>query len=231
MDFLGWVTQNKETLKILFGFIITLICIFIVIRTNRLFKISKHKGIRYFRNAFFFYGIAFFIKYVVESITFILKSSSLSLLLISSLFEFFLIMAGFFLLYSLLWKKLESRNEKYASSLLNPKISVFYLMTIIIVVLDLINLSHFYLFLSQITVFALASLISFVNYFNNPDKKFLKFYFAAMVLSFITWILNAFSAFYFGWDQGIMINIYVINTIIFLLFLYGVVKFTSLPKR
>ena len=126
MDFLGWVTQNKETLKILFGFIITLICIFIVIRTNRLFKISKHKGIRYFRNAFFFYGIAFFIKYVVESITFILKSSSLSLLLISSLFEFFLIMAGFFLLYSLLWKKLESRNEKYASSLLNPKISVFY---------------------------------------------------------------------------------------------------------
>jgi len=140
-------------------------------------------------------------------------------------------MGGFFLLYSLLWKKIETKNEKYTSSLMNPKISVFYMMAIIISVLDLINLSHFYMFLSQITVFAIASLISFVNYFNHPEKKFLKLYFAAMVLSFITWILNAFSAFYFGWDQGIMINIYVINTIIFLVFLYGVVKFTSLPKR
>ncbi len=231
MDFLGWITQNKESLKIIFGLVITLICLFIVYRTNRLYRISKHKGIRYFRNAFLFYAIAFFIKYIIESITFILQFPSISFLIISALFEFFLIMAGFFLLYSLIWKKIESRDEKYKTSLMNSKILIFYLMALVIVFLDIINLSHFYLFLSQITLFAVASLISFVNYFNHPEKKFLKFYFAAMVLSFITWVLNAFSAFYFGWDRGIMINIYIINTVIFLLFLYGVVKFSSYKKR
>ena len=136
-------------------------------------------------------------------------------------------MAGFFLLYSLIWRKIEAKIEDYPSSLFHSKISVFYLMTIIIVILDYVWFTHYFMFTSQIIIFALAAIISLVNYLKNPERKFLKFYFIAMILSLIAWVLNAFSALYFGWDKGIAINIFLINTLIFLLFLYGVIKFTK----
>ena len=136
MDLLAWAIINKEALKILYGLIITLICLIIVLRTHKLYKISLHKGIRYFRNAFFFYGIGFFAKYVLESLAFIFRMDTIVLQIISVLFKFFLVMAGFFLLYSLLWRKIETSREDYPSSLFHPKISIFYLMTIIVVILD-----------------------------------------------------------------------------------------------
>lgn len=227
MDLLAWAIINKEALKILYGLIITLICFIIVLRTHKLYRISLHKGIRYFRNAFFFYGIGFFAKYVLESLAFIFRMDTVVTQIISILFKFFLVMAGFFLVYSLLWKKIETSKDDYSSSLLNLKISIFYTMAIIIVILDSVWLTHFFTFASQIIVFALASIISLVNYQRNPQRQFLKFYFIAMVLSLIAWILNAFIALYFQLNSVISISIFLINTFIFLLFLYGVVKFTN----
>ena len=227
MDLLGWATINKEALKILYGLIITIICLIIVLRTHKLYRISLHQGIRYFRNAFFFYGIGFFAKYVLESLAFIFQMDVIFIQIISILFKFFLVMAGFFLLYSLLWKKIEASREDYPSSLFHPKISIFYFMTIIVVILDHVWLTHFFTFISQIIVFTLASVISLVNYQKNPQRQFLKFYFIAMVLSLIAWLLNAFIALYFQLNSVISISIFLINTFIFLLFLYGVVKFTN----
>ena len=81
------------------------------------------------------------------------------------------------------------------------------------------------MFLSQIIVFVIASAISFNNYLNNK-KGFPKFYFLAMILTLTTWILNAIAAL-FEWNQILIINISIINVIIFLLFLFGVIKFTK----
>jgi len=64
------IIENKELLKILYALIITVICLFIVIKTNKLFKISSHQGIRYLRNAFFFYGIAFITRYFLGAVSF-----------------------------------------------------------------------------------------------------------------------------------------------------------------
>ena len=222
---LDFIIYNKELIKLFYGLIIGLICAIIVIKTDRLFRLSFHKGIQYFRNAFFFYGIAFIIRYIFGAVfSYNLINPDYSYL-VMPIFAFFLIMAGFFLLYSLIWKKIEPQKTDYTSSLLNQYILIFYIMSIIFVVLDFIWHRYYFLFFSQIVIFLLASAISFNNYFkNNGRKMFPKFYFIAMLMSLAAWILNALAGLYFSWHPLSLMGIYILNIIIFLLFLFGVIK-------
>jgi len=224
-----WLIANKEILKIFFGLIIGIICTAIVLRTHRLFKLSFHQGIRYFRNAFLFYGIAFLVRYILGAFLFFNLINPIYRQIITSVFEYFLIMAGFFLLYSLLWKNIEGENSKYSSSLINPKISLFYLMALILVLLDCFWGGLNFMFLSQVILFAIASIISYMNYSEGKTQyKFRKFYFIAMLLNFFAWLSNALVVFFFNYNQNIIINIYLLNLVVFILFLYGVVKVTEL---
>ncbi len=226
MDY-SFIIQNKELFKTLYAFVVVIICILIVIKTDKLFKLSLHDGIRYFRNAFFFYGVAFVIRYFLK-FAFYEESLSYYSFLIGALFEFFLVMAGFFLLYSLLWKKFESYKFMPFSSLLNPRILIFYALAIVIVLLDFLWINYLFLFITQILVFLYASFISYSNYKkDNYEHKFPKFYFIAMILTFFAWLLNALAQIFFNWDQVVMLNIYILNALFFLLFLYGVIKVTK----
>ena len=102
------------------------------------------------------------------------------------------------------------------------------MMALVIVFLDFIGQTHNLMFISQIIIFAFAIAISYKNYLDNGTKgKFLKFYFIAMVLSFITWTLNFIASPIFNWSQGILMSVYGLNLIMFILFLYGVVKITK----
>lgn len=222
------IIENKELLKIFYALTITAICVFIVIKTNKLFRISLHQGIRYLRNAFFFYGIAFIVRYFLGAIYFQGDLNNIYNFLMRIAFEFFIITAGFFLLYSLLWKRIKSSEINF-SSLFNRGVAIFYAMAFIIAFLDYLWGISYFMFFSQIILFACASIISFANYKKNGRKhKFLKFYFMAMVLSFVAWVLNALAVLYFNWNQGLIMNIYGINIVFFLLFLYGVIKVTKI---
>lgn len=215
------IIENKELLKILYALIIATICVFIVIKTNKLFRISSHQGIRYLRNAFFFYGIAFIVRYFLGAISFQGDLNNIYNFLIKIAFEFFIITAGFFLLYSLLWKKIN------ISSLFNKVVAVFYALAFIIVFLDSLWKTNYFMLFSQVILFTCASIISFINYKKNGRKhKFLKFYFMAMILSLIAWILNTLTVLYSDWN--FIMNIYGLNIVFFLLLLYGMIKVTKI---
>ena len=196
------------------------ICAFIVLKTDRLFQISLHRVIRYLRNAFFFYGVGFFIRYI-------LSPYIPNYFFIFSLFEFFLVMGGFFLLYSLLWKNFESPREKSVSSLFNLGIFIFYLISIVIVLLDYFWQTYYFLFISQILIFLIVAAISCSKYLQDKIKhRFMKQYFFAMLVGLIAWILNALASLLFSLNPFVVIIIYLLNVIIFLIFLYGILKFT-----
>ncbi len=225
MSLYSLILENKYALEILYALAVSLICAVIVIKTDKFFRLSLHQGIRYFRNAFFFYGLAFIGRYVFgvfSDLAFAYAS------LMQVIFEYFLIMAGFFLLYSLIWRKFESPREEYFSSLLNIKIAIFHVMAVVIAVLDVLWQTYNFMFFSQIIIFFYASVISYLNYKNDKKKhKFPKFYFLAMLLSLGVWILNFLAEAYFHWNHGILLNIGIINIIFFILFLYGVIKVTK----
>jgi hypothetical protein len=226
MEFYSFIVENKEIIKIIYALIIVLICKIITLKSHKIFKLSSYQGIRYFRNAFFFYGIAFFIRYIVGSNLFPFSKDYFPT--ISFLFQFFLIMAGFFLLYSLLWKKIEPYHKIVTSSIFNPRLIIFYIMTILLVVLDSIWKSFYFLFASQIFVFIVAFAISFNNYSSKGrNRKFLKFYMLAMLLALFAWILNALAGLVFNWGSKTIISVYLLNIVMFLLFLFGIIKVTK----
>jgi hypothetical protein len=213
------IAENIELFRFFYSMLIAFICLIVVIKTDRLFRISFHQGIRYFRNAFFFYGIAFILRYSLAYGSYFF--------LIKPFFQFFMIMAGFFLLYSLLWKKFEtSKGSK--SSFFNPIIFVFCMITLIIIFLDYLWVSYYFMFFSQILLFGLASIISCKNYKQNGKKhKFLKLYFIIMILSFFAWVFNFIFGSFFNWRLRWLANVYALNIIVFLVFLYGVIKLTK----
>lgn len=222
MEMFSWIISNKELLKIFYALVIGLICAVITIKAHRLFRLSEHQGIRYFRNAFFFYGVAFLIRYVAGAV---FSYFGLSTPSTRFFFEFFLIMGGFFLLYSLIWKNFE--KEISHSSLFNKSVFTFYAITLIIVSLDMIWNKYAFMFLSQVLVFTIASFMSYKNYVKDEGKhEFLKIYFSAMVLSLAAWVMN-FILTLWVWHKGVLINIYALNVVIFLVFLYGVIKVTQ----
>ena len=215
----NWIVVNKELIKIFYALIVVFICAVIVIKTDRLFRLSLHNGIRYFRNAFFFFGVGFIFRYFLN----VFPSYPVNKIV----FEFFMIMAGCFLLYSLLWKRIESFGRDYHSSLFNPYVLIFYLISFIIVFVDYLWSTYYGMFGSQIVLFSFASIISYINYQRNRTRPFLKFYFIAMILSLTAWLLNAGASLLLNWNQGILIASYLLNIIIFLVFLFGVVRVTA----
>lgn len=226
----AWIIENKELLKFIYAVIIGLICFVIVIRTDRLFRLSFHQGIRYFRNAFFFYGLAFIMRYFFGAAYFFVNNFIYDLIM-GGIFEFFIIMAGFFLLYSLIWKKFEIEKGSF-SSLFNLRIILFYALTLIIVLLDYLWQTYCFMFASQIILFIYASIISYANYKISEKKQgFLKMYFIVIILNLIAWLSNLAIATVFNWSQIGVINIYILNLIIFFLFLYGVISATKKPSN
>lgn len=211
-----FVSANKELLRLFYSLFIALICFVIFIKTDKLFRISYHQGIRYFRNAFFFYGVGFILRYLTN-FPFLVKP----------FFEFFITMGGFFLLYSLIWKKFENEKLPSNSSLFNPRVIIFYILTIVLVVFDFLWNNHNFMFASQIIIFAVASVISYNNYRLKKKYKFRKSYFVVMILSFVAWFLNFIFANFFQGRLRFLANVYIINVIIFMIFLYGVLKLTK----
>lgn len=229
MEWLDWIVANREVIKIFYGLLIAIICLIIVSRSHRLYHLSFYEGIRYFRNAFLFFGIAFIFRYIIGGFANFGIISTDFLVPIIILFEFFLLMAGFFLLYSLIWKRIDGIRGSF-SSILNSRILIFYVMAFIITIIDYLWGSYYFMFLSQIIVFVSAAIISYINYATNGKKRgFLKFYFLAMILALTAWILNAITAAFFNWERGALVFVYSLNIIIFFLFLYGIMRITKKP--
>jgi len=216
MDLYNIIIENKEIFKFVYTIIIAFICFIIVMKTHRLFHLSLYQGIRYFRNAFFFYGLASITRLFLLGIYFPV---------IKIIFEFFIIMGGFFLLYSLLWKRIETKDS--ISSLFNKGVMLFYILALIISFLDYLWQTFSFMFISQIILFIFASIVSYNKYRKSEGGDFLRLYFIVIILNLIAWTTNFIVAYFLNWYQAGVIGVYVMNMIIFFLFLYGVLRVTT----
>jgi hypothetical protein len=219
MEIQNFILGNSELFRIIYGLVIGLICITIFLKTDKFFKLSFHEGIRYFRNAFFFYGLAFVVRYFLG----VLLVPSVDYLFILILFEYFIVLAGFSLFYSLIWKKFHFYN----SSIFNSKMIFFHIIAITIALLDAFFIIGNFMFYSQIIIFSFASIIAYKNYTKNKKQKFSKFYFIAMFLELFAWIFNLITVSIFEHNPLLLFNIGIINVIFFLLILCGVLKITK----
>lgn len=225
MSLYSFLLENKYVLELLYALAVSFICGVIVLRTDKFFRLSLHQGIRYFRNAFLFYGLGFIVRYFFGVFNDIGLDYAF---LLEILFEYLFVMAGFFLLYSLIWKKIESPREEYKSSLFNAKILIFHVMAIVIVVMDQLWQTYYFMFISEILIFLFVSILAFVNFMNDKGKhRFPGFYFFITLIGLAGWVLNFLAESYFNWSHEVLIFVGMVDIIFFMLFLYGVIRVTK----
>ena len=208
--------------EIIYSFVIIACSLAIYFGTKELYNLSSHKGIKYFRQAFLFFAFAYFFRSFIKIILFAFDMKEIRMLLpifgIITLFIFiyFSSMAIFYLLYSVAWKKWDS---KYAIYLFN------FIAFIVALVVILFKDPLVYL-LINILLFIFITLTVYISYKQSKKKKSSNLYFIYFML-FIFWIFNIIDILIPNFLERFQLFIYLISMGIFLSIFYKVIKKTN----
>ena len=140
------------------------------------------------------------------------------------LMEFFLIATGMFLLYSLIWKKIETK--KYSKKPINTPVFIMYALAIILAVADYLMQSLMMLYISQIIIFSAATIIAYKNY-REKKQKYKQYYFIIMVLFLIIMTINFVAQYTINTYPIMRFYAYITTIIAVLLTLYVTKKLTK----
>lgn len=214
-------------LETIYALLVILPSLLIFSKTRKLFRFSNYKGIKYFSNAFLFFAIGFILRYFVVlnkiiSGNLLATIQSFDLLLIAM--EFFMIVPGMFLLYALVWKNFE--HLLYSKKPVNLAIFLMYFVALLLAVLDYVFSTFLFLFVSQIILFSVASVIAYTNY-RVKRQYFKQFYFISMFLFLVMVVVNLIAQYTINNFPIMRFYVYVITVVVVFLFLHITNKLTK----
>jgi len=179
--------------------------------TKEVYKLSAHKGIKYFREAFLFFALAFFFRFIVNTLFmtrrvhhFFDLAPRIFGMLAGLLFMYASLIAIFYLLYAIIWKHFKN------------KIWVFHIIALLIAVLTIITRNPFLILLIQLVVLVIMILLSLLKHKGHFHILYL--------LLFIFGILNIIGILIPGFMIALQLAIYLTSIILFFLILYKVIK-------
>jgi len=204
--------------ELIYSFVIIACSLMIYFSTREMYELSSYKGIKYFRKAFLFFGIAFFFRYFVM---FMLKFVNIPRTIefsprifgTATLFVFLYAssMSIFYLLYSIIWKKFNF-NQK--------GIYVFHLLAIIISIASIFTQNVGTLLSMQFGLFLCVAVLSFVF---HKEKKGLQLRLIYLLL-FIFWIFNIISILIPDFFILSKVIVYLVSLGLFLSITYKVLR-------
>lgn len=218
--------QQTFGLEIIYSFVIIICSLMIYFGTKELYELSNHRGIKYFRQAFLFFAIAYFfrsfIKFVLSyfDVRAILDISTMvfsPILAQATLFIFiyFSSMAVFYLLYSVMWKKLNNGSDK---------IIFFHLTALVIALIIILSANQFIYLWLNIILFLVLAIIFFVAHKNKRKRSKKYDLYVIYLLLLIFWVLNILDILIPDVLQTFQLVIYIFSLGIFLSILYKVLK-------
>ncbi|KYK25039.1 hypothetical protein AYK26_02485 [Euryarchaeota archaeon SM23-78] len=178
-----FMDPNFLVIELIFSAIVILLALLIYFRTKEMYALTKHRGINYFRNAFLFFGLAYFFRFVFHlfRISRFLFDINISRQIIAPaslvLTSYLSTMAIFFLVLSTLWKKTKDK----------PLLQVAQGIAIIIAVLVAVFRTPEILTIAQLILLVFAVIMSYFSY--KKSKKHSRL-FIIYILLFIIWIFN-----------------------------------------
>lgn len=186
--------------ELIYSFVIILSCLMIYFGTRELYKLSSHKGIKYFRESFLFFALAFFFRSFIKLILLIGNPKNMFInpqifnLITTLLFVFFSTLAILYLIHSLTWKKLKFLNEPILLSI-SGLISVLVILSQNAITYFIINSVLFILIVLIIVfmkkknnlklIYILLSVFLFLNVLDILIPKFLQLFQILIYLSSI----------------------------------------------
>jgi hypothetical protein len=165
--------------KIVLSLLAISLAFYISSKTRILSNLSGHKGIKAFRQAFIFLGLAFVVNIPIVYLKCCVPSSAW-IAAGMLLFNYLLSMGGFLLVYSQLWKHFDS-DWKY----------LLHAAGITISVLDLLVM-HGITLLSQLLILGYAITVSYANY-SEKKQPMRQLFFISFVVVFFGFAVNLLS--------------------------------------
>lgn len=219
------ITPINFWVGLISSLIIIISCGIIYFKTRDLYKLTSYKGIKYFNNAFLFFGISIFSGLIVRIIVAFLKTNTL---LYSSNFgppfiSFWILisvyaglMAGSYLIYSLIWKKISNPEKfEWMTPLILSTIAVLLMFILKIFVLPVI-----------ILLFLVAVILAY-KFRNSRSKKGISQLYLIYTLLFASWVTSVISHIFIMLSTAISVFLQFISVCLFLIILYKVIKDTK----
>ena len=219
VDHIGTLGLGAE---VIYSFVIILCSLMIYYGTKELYELSSYKGIKYFRQAFLFFALAYFFRSFIKVIS--ISSDVRDLHEFAPMmfgeatlfiFAYFSSIAIFYLLYSVMWKTWNGSSKK---------VYLFHAISLIIALLCTLSRSPFvYVGLNVIILLFAGFTFYFANREQGMKHKKNSLY-AIYLLLFAFWMLNVFDVLVPMFLEMFKLIIYLFSAGIFLLILYKVLK-------
>ena len=206
------------TIEFLYLAIIVFLCLLVYFKTKEIYDLTSHRGIRYFRNAFLLFGIAYLFRFIgvlshIYKMSFGLAPGTHFILgfVISAYASSIAIL---YLAHSVMWKRIKFSkfNDKY----------LHHFIALGILIVSFIANSLLIILATQVFLFIFILIMGLINYKKNKKKHTLNLY-AIYFALFLFWILNFFtSAFRFFFR--IELFLYVVSIVLFIIIAKKVIK-------
>ena len=166
--------------------IVIILLSLIYLKSREMYKLTEHKGIKYFSYTFLFFALAHILRFFFRF--FFRNFMQLGFFMpgrppfnIGQIFFIYTsVMAGLFLLYSVIWKQLKW-NE-------NLVIILFNIFAILATIIDFLTRNPYYHVVLMTFLFSLTVIISL---FKKSKRRHT--FFIAYILIFLIWIINLIS--------------------------------------
>lgn len=207
--------------EIIYSFVIIVCSLMIYFGTRELYKLTSHKGIKYFRLSFLFFALAYFFRSFIKIILLSFDKSELInfLPIFGSItlfvFIYFSSMAIFFLFYSVMHKKWKSKSTIY----------ILHTIALIIATTTLLFRKPTTYLLINILLFAFIFLTVYASH-RQKKKKSQNLYIIYLML-LVFWIFNILDILIPNFFQTSQLFIYLISIGIFLTIFYKVIRKTG----
>lgn len=206
----AFIDSSRILIEISFSLIIIFLCMFIYFSTNQMYKLTKHKGISFFRNTFLFFALAYFFRFLFLAI--LLSKIGSYPWELRGLHKPFLVFTGFFsslaiisLTLSLIWKNMEDRYLEYT----------MYFIAFLIAISAYISRTSQNLLIFQLLLFIFMTILCVINEKksnkNNPNILFL------YSLIFMFWLISLFLTTIMRISN--LLNIFLLSLSAFLFFI------------
>ena len=219
---LGKLINLNIGTEIVYSFVIIVCSLMIYFGTKELYKLSSHKGIKYFRQSFLFFALAYFFRSFIKIILFYFDAGEIRALLpifgniTLFIFMYFSSMAIFYLIYSVMWKKWKSKSIVY----------LFHFVALVIAIIIILFKNPFIYLLINLLLFVFIAFVFYKSYNQSKKKKSHNLYFIYLLL-FVFWIFNIIDLLIPNYLKTYQLFIYLISLGIFLSILYKVIRKTS----
>lgn len=217
--FIEHFTNIGFSTELIYSFVIIICSLMVYLGTKELYELSSHKGLKYFRQAFLFFALAYFFRSFIQ---FMLMSLGLNIrsfenmgVWILFLFLYASTLAILYLLYSVKWKTWKKHPWL---------VYVFHVLAIAISLVSIFVGTITILLLIQILLFIFVALTSYPIHKKQKKKHNL---YAIYLLLFAFWILNVISILIPDFLQTFNMLLYLASITILLLILYKVIKKTG----